>query len=98
SPRAPAVIIPAEEAAKPANETDVIGTGPYKYVEYVPDSHVKLERFDGYTADESHDDIDGFGGKKTAYLDTVTFRVISEPGAAVAALEASEVHLLEQIP
>lgn len=98
SPRAPAVIMPSEEAAKGANEIEFIGTGPYKFVEYVPDSHVKLERFDDYVADERHTDIDGFGGKKTAYLDTVTFRVISEPGAAVAALEASEVHLLEQIP
>ncbi|MWP39260.1 ABC transporter substrate-binding protein [Rhodobacter sphaeroides] len=98
SPRAPAVIIPAEEAAKPANEIAVIGTGPYKFVEYVPDSHVRLERFADYAADETHADIDGFGGKKTAYLDSVTFRVIPEPGAAVAALEAGEVQLLEQIP
>lgn len=98
SPRAPAVIIPAEETTKPANEIAIIGTGPYKFVEYVPDSHVKLERFADYTADETRAEMDGFGGKKTAYLDTVTFRVISEPGAAVAALEANEVHLLEQIP
>jgi ABC-type transport system substrate-binding protein len=42
--------------------------------------------------------IDGFGGNKTAYFDTVTFRIIPEAGAAVAALEAGEVHLLEQIP
>lgn len=98
SPRAPAVIIPAEEAAKPANEIAFIGTGPYKFVEYVPDSHVKLERFAEYSADTRHSGIDGFGGKKTALLDTVTFRVIPEPGAAVAALEAGEVHLLEQIP
>jgi peptide/nickel transport system substrate-binding protein len=98
SPRAPAVIIPAEEADKGPGEIDFIGTGPYRFVEYVPDSHVRLERFEDYVADERHDDIDGFGGKKTAYFDTVTFRVIPEPGAAVAALEAGEVHLVEQIP
>ncbi|MBW3095701.1 ABC transporter substrate-binding protein [Pseudohoeflea sp. DP4N28-3] len=98
SPRAPAVIIPEEEAAKAPNEISFIGTGPYKFVEYVPDSHVKLERFDEYSADTDHEGIDGFGGKKTAYLDTVTFRVIPEPGAAVAALETGEVHLLEQLP
>lgn len=98
SPRAPAVIIPAEEATKGPGEIEFIGTGPYRFVEYVPDSHVKLERFEDYVANEAFDGMDGFGGRKTAYLDTVTFRVIPEPGAAVAALETGEVHLLEQIP
>lgn len=98
SPRAPAVIIPAEEAAKGPNEISFIGTGPYKFVEYVPDSHVKLERFKDYVPNEDYKDIDGFGGRKTAYLDTITFRVIPEAGAAVAALETGEVQVLEQIP
>lgn len=98
SPRAPAVIIPAEEASKGPNEIEFIGTGPYKFVEYVPDSHVTLARFEDYSANKTYEDIDGFGGRKTAYLDTVTFRVIPEPGAAVAALETGEVQLLEQLP
>jgi peptide/nickel transport system substrate-binding protein len=41
--------------------------------------------------------IDGFGGRKTAWLDRVIFRVMPEPGAQVAP-EAGEIHLLEQIP
>lgn len=98
SPRAPAVIIPEEDANAEAGKTSVIGTGPYRFVEYVPDSHVTLERFDDYAADTRHSGPDGFGGLKTAYLDRVTFRIIPEPGAQVAALEAGEVHLLEQIP
>lgn len=98
SPRAPAVIIPEEDADTEAGKNSFVGTGPYKYVEYVPDSHVKLERFDDYVADEDHEGIDGFGGKKIPYFDTVTFRVITEPGAQVAALEAGEVDVLEQIP
>jgi len=98
SPRAPAVIIPQEDGDTDAGETSVVGTGPYKFVEYTPDSHVKLERFDDYATDERYEKEDGFGGKKTAYFDTVTFRIIPEPGAQVAALEAGEVDLLEQIP
>jgi peptide/nickel transport system substrate-binding protein len=98
SPRAPAVIIPEEDGAAEAGKTSLIGTGPYKFVEYVPDSHVKLERFDDYTADTRYPGADGFGGRKTAWFDTVTFRVIPEPGAQVAALEAGEVHVAEQIP
>ena len=48
SPRAPIAIYPAEEAAKPANQINYIGTGPFRFVEYKPDSHVKIARFDGY--------------------------------------------------
>ena len=42
SPRAPIAIYPAEEAAKAANQINFIGTGPFRFVEYKPDSHVKL--------------------------------------------------------
>ena len=48
SPRAPIAIYPAEEAAKAANQINYIGTGPFRFVEYKPDSHVKIARFDGY--------------------------------------------------
>lgn len=98
SPRAPAVIIPEEDGETEAGKNSFVGTGPYKFVEYVPDSHVTIERFDDYTADTRYEGMDGFGGKKTAWLDKVTFRIIPEPGAQVAALEAGEVHILEQIP
>ncbi|WP_306119094.1 MULTISPECIES: ABC transporter substrate-binding protein [unclassified Roseitalea] len=98
SPRAPAVIIPEEEAAKPANEIEFIGTGPYKFVEFVPDSHVTLARFDEYSARQDHDGPTGFGGKKTPYVDTATYRIIPEAGARIAALEAGEVQWADQIP
>lgn len=98
SARAPAVIIPVEEAGKAPDEIEIIGTGPFKYVEYVPDSHVLLERFDDYSQDTDHEGPDGFGGKKTPYLDTVRFRIIPEAGARVAALEAGEIHWADQVP
>jgi peptide/nickel transport system substrate-binding protein len=98
SPRAPAVIIPEEDAEAEAGKTSNIGTGPYRFVEFVPDSHVTLEKFADYSADTRSEGPDGFGGRKTAYLDKVTFRIIPEAGAQVAALEAGEVHVLEQIP
>ena len=98
SPRAPAVIIPEEDGGTEAGKNSFVGTGPYKYVEYVPDSHVTIEKFADYSQDMRFDGPDGFGGKKTAYLDRVTFRIIPEPGAQVAALEAGEVQILDQIP
>jgi peptide/nickel transport system substrate-binding protein len=97
TPRAPMVIIPAEQAGKDVNKIDLIGTGPFKFVEYQPDSHVKLARFDDYVADTKFSGPDGFGGKKTAYFDTVTFRFMPESGARAAALQTGEVQALEQI-
>lgn len=98
SPRAPAVVIPEEDAAAEAGKTSLVGTGPYKITDYVPDSHVTLEKFADYTQDTRYDGPDGFGGKKTAYFDKATFRVMPEPGAQVAALEAGEVDIVETMP
>jgi peptide/nickel transport system substrate-binding protein len=98
NPRSPAVIIPKADALAEAGKTSMVGTGPYKIIEYVPDSHVTLEKFADYSQDTRYAGPDGFGGKKTAYFDKVTFRIMPEPGAQVAALEAGEVDILDQIP
>lgn len=97
SPRAPIAVYPASEAAKPANQIEFIGTGPYRFVEYKPDSHVKLQRFDGYVPNPRSTLRDGFAGRKEANLDTVTFRFMPEAGARNAAFEAGEVHLVETV-
>lgn len=98
SPRAPAVVIPAEEAGKDANKIELIGTGPFQYVEYKPDSHVKIKRFDGYMQSPTGNARDGFGGKKTAYVDSVTFKFVPEGGARTAGLQSGEFQVLEQMP
>ena len=98
SPRAPIAIYPASEAAKDAGKIEFIGTGPYKFVEYRPDSHVKIARYDGYSANpKGKQERDGFAGKKEAFIDSVTFRFMPEAGARVAALEAGEIHCNETI-
>ncbi|HVL70915.1 MAG TPA: ABC transporter substrate-binding protein [Beijerinckiaceae bacterium] len=97
SPRAPIAIYPAEEAAKPANQVNFIGTGPFKYVEYRPDSHVRLQRNDDYVPNPNYQKRDGFAGKKEVFIDTVTFRFMPEMGARSAGLEAGDIHLVETI-
>ncbi len=98
SPRAPACIIPAEEAGKEAGKIDNIGTGPFQFVEFKPDSHVKLKRFDGYIQNSSASGRDGFGGKKTAHVDTITIKFVPEGGARTAGLQSGEFQVLEQMP
>lgn len=98
SPRAPAAIIPAEEAGKDAGKIELIGTGPFQFVEYKPDSHVRLKRFDGYVPNTNFRKPDGFSGRKTAWVDTVTIRFVPEGGARVAGLQSGDFHVLEQMP
>lgn len=98
SPRAPMVVIPAEEASKEAGKIELIGTGPFQFVEQVRDSHIKLKRFDGYVPNEAAAGRNGFAGKKVAHVDTVTFRIMPEASARVAALETKAGHISEAIP
>ncbi len=94
----PIIIIPKESLDAPPQQLPAIGTGPFQLVQFVPDSYVKLKRFDGYTPDPRYNDADGFGGYKVACLDTVTFRMVPEPGARVAGLETGELQGVEDVP
>jgi len=94
----PIVIVPKENADAAAMQLKPVGTGPWEFVEFVADSHVKLKRFEGYVPDPRSKDIDGFGGHKVACLDTVTFRIVTEAGARVAGLETGEFHGAEDVP
>jgi peptide/nickel transport system substrate-binding protein len=95
----PIVIIPSENRDVPAQQlTNPIGTGPWSLVEAVPGSAVKLKRFDGYAPNTSFEQRTGFGGYKQACLDTVTFRIVTEPGARVAGLKTGELQAVEDLP
>jgi len=92
-------IIPAEQAGQEMGRLEpLVGTGPYRFVEWVPDSHVRLARFDGYVPMAGAPASNGFAGAKVAHFDSVLFRIIREDGARVAALEAGEIHVIEQLP
>ena len=40
----------------------------------------------------------GFGGYKQACFDTVTFRIVTEPGARVAGMQTGELQGVEDVP
>ncbi|MCM8749951.1 ABC transporter substrate-binding protein [Thermomicrobiaceae bacterium CFH 74404] len=62
-----------------------IGTGPYKFVEWVKDDHIILERFE-----------DHWGGSPS--IPSVEFRPIPEAATRVASLLAGELDLATLIP
>ncbi len=92
-----AVIYPKEivDAAGDNPVKEVIGTGPYRFVEHKPDRHVRLTRFKEYAA--RTDAPDGFGGKRTAYLDEILFVPVPDVAVRLAGVETGEYHVGQQI-
>lgn len=81
--------VPIEEVkTHPRNNENVVGSGPFKLVEYKSGEHVILERFDDFF-------IDG-----RPYLDKIVMRIIPDPAARAIAYENGEVHMgaFEQLP
>jgi len=78
-----ATIVPEEIANAAGKQAmkEVVGTGPFKFVEHLPDRHIRAVRFDNYAA--RSDEPDGMAGRKTAYLDEIRFLITNE--AAVRA-------------
>jgi peptide/nickel transport system substrate-binding protein len=62
-----------------------IGTGPYRFAEYIPNNHVVLKANYAY-----------WGGEEP--WDKVTFKILSNPAARVAALLSGDVQLIETVP
>jgi peptide/nickel transport system substrate-binding protein len=78
--RPDSIIYPAGTEA--TQRSQPIGTGPFRFVSWIPGSEVRLERFEDYY-------LEG-----VPYLDAVTFRIISDPNAQLAALRAGDIDLI----
>jgi peptide/nickel transport system substrate-binding protein len=95
----PIVIIPTEYRDVPAQQlTQPIGTGPFQLATSTADGAVKLKRFDGYRPNTSFRDRTGLGGFKLACIDSVTFEIVTDPGARVAGLQTGEFQAVEDLP
>jgi peptide/nickel transport system substrate-binding protein len=77
---------------------DIIGTGPYKLVEWVPDVHVQLERFEEYVPDTRYTEATGLGGYRVPYFKTINLLPVAEAEARMAGLETGEFDYAESIP
>jgi peptide/nickel transport system substrate-binding protein len=74
-------ILPTEAGQNPAFFDKPIGTGPFKFVEFMKGERYVVERFDG------------FWGEK-AQVKKITYRQIPEPSARIAALLAGDIDLI----
>jgi len=65
----------------PRNSENVVGSGPFKLVEFVRDQHIILERYEDFF-------IEG-----RPYLDKLVMRIIKDPSARSLGRENGEIHL-----
>jgi peptide/nickel transport system substrate-binding protein len=89
NPYTPAIMPKSDIEKQGDNITHPIGTGPFAFVEWVPDRHLKLKRFDTYWGGDG--EATGNGGVKTAFLDEIVIQPMPETAATLAALEAGDV-------
>lgn len=73
-------------------ESEPIGTGPYRFVEYQPGDHCRLERFDDYW----------FGGSETVPAtppaETVRLEIITEAASRQSALDVGNIDFSSGVP
>jgi peptide/nickel transport system substrate-binding protein len=66
-------------------KTAPVGTGPFRFVEWVRGDRVELARFDGYW------------DRERPYLDRVTFKFIGDAAAQLAALKSGQIDVIGSI-
>lgn len=79
-----AAIVP-REAAEGLRDHPV-GTGPFQFVEWGPDSHITLKRFADYWVPGQ------------PYLDRIEFRIITDPAVQLTSLKAGEIDVAPVLP
>ena len=70
-----------------------VGTGPFRFEEYVPNDHLTIVRNDAYAWNPP---IHAHQGP--AYLERVVFRFFTDPAGRAIALQAGDVQVMGEIP
>ena len=68
-----------------------IGTGPFRFKQWITDDRLVTERNPGYFEK-------GTDGKPLPYLDSFVHRFVPDPSVALVDMRAGTVHLLERVP
>lgn len=97
TPTYPLGIMPAEQKDKGPREADVIGTGPYRLADWVRDSHLVLRRYDNYAQNMNYPGVDGYAGRRTAYLDSIRYAFVPEANARLAALQSGDADVIGDV-
>lgn len=92
-----AMIYPKEviDASGEGALKEIIGTGPFRFVEHKPDRHIRLARFDGYAPRAEARSY--LAGSRTAYLDELHFLPVPDYATRQAGIVTGEYGYIQQI-
>lgn len=83
-----------EELGEDWGFSGIVGTGPFVFESYTPDSEVVLVK----NADYAWGTEAVFGMSGAANIDRLIFKLIPEPTTRLAALESGEVDMIDSVP
>lgn len=69
----------------------VVGSGPFRFVEWLPGTRMVLERFEDYWGQDE-------AGNQLPYLDGITFTFYQDPTARTTAIQTGDVDWIEYVP
>lgn len=78
--------------------TEYIGTGPFRFDEWVQDQYIKLSKFEDYQPYGEEGYQDGFAGYKVAYVDTVYNYFATDDASRVAGMQSGEYDIAYSLP
>ena len=96
-PSSAAAIMPKEIAeATPAGPvTQFVGTGPYRFVEWLPNRHVKLARWDKYAARSEPANL--YAGRRDALADEVIYYPVGNVATRIAGVQSGDYDLADDV-
>jgi len=86
------VIVPQHVVEANGNlQAHVVGSGPFRFVEYLPQTRLVLQKYDGYWGKDA-------AGNQLPYLDGITFTFYPDPTARTTAILTGDVDWIEYVP
>lgn len=93
-----AAIMPKEiiENAPDEGVEEYVGTGPFKYVEWKPDQHIHLTRFEDYIP--RPEPTNGLAGKREALVEDLKFLFVADSSTREAGIRSGEYDFAHAVP
>jgi peptide/nickel transport system substrate-binding protein len=92
-----AVIMPKEiaDAAPAGPAREYVGTGPYRFSEWIPNRHIRLTRFIGYAPRSEAPSL--YAGRREALADELVFYPVGSVPTRIAGVQSGEFDIADQI-
>jgi peptide/nickel transport system substrate-binding protein len=80
----------------PHDREHLVGTGPYKFNEWLRDRYVSLKCFENYTPHKEAGES-ALGGYRVGYAEELRFHPVAEAGARIAGVETGQFHFGDRV-